>query len=419
MMPLERGLVSIIKRHLSSIYIVANVLCALSFSATGYLGGDFSGRNIASNTMDLFLSLIIILSSFYIYQQLIYDFFSKLDVPAFAYVSNLILDAVVSLLMILSIVGTSFYNIGVVGVGANGAESSALVKLLSYMFSIFQPTWFSLIYIYYRVSANYSRWLYLNVLLYTALILLTGQSIQLIALLYVYLAMYCHKNNSLPSWRLVLLSIIGFLVYPLIRFLKYAIIGSSAYDIEVSIMMGNALSDTSISELYKNMLFVALERFQFVANTSYIMNFSHTISNGYTPSMLSYFSGFWIIDSLAKAIGGHVNFIVSPQEYLATMISGMDNWSSHIGLYGYSVFFSEESFFIYLISVAILCISVLVSKIIFRSHFFLVLPWVISFILIIHGWLIQYMAFLQAQFMFLIVIIIVKVFSKIVHPHNS
>ncbi|WP_323907381.1 oligosaccharide repeat unit polymerase [Aeromonas caviae] len=419
MMPLERGLVNIIKRHLSSLYIIANIFCALAFSATGYLGGDFSGRNISSNTMSLFLSLIIILSSIYMYQKLIYNYLSKIEVPTFAYVSNLILDAVVSLLMILSIVGALFYNIGVVGVGANGAESSALVKLMAYIFSIFQPTWFSLIYIYYRVSAHYSRWLYINVLLYTILILFTGQSIQLIALLYVYLAMYCHKSNSLPSWRLVLLSIIGFLVYPLIRFLKYAIIGSSAYDIEVSMMMGNALSDTSISELYKDMLFVALERFQFVANTSYIMNFSHTISNGYTPSMLSYFSGYWVIDSLAKAIGVHVNFIVPPQEYLATMISGMDNWSSHIGLYGYSVFFGEESFFIYLISVAILCISVLVSKVIFKSHFFLVLPWAISFILIIHGWLIQYMAFLQAQFIFLIVIILVKILRKIFHPHNS
>jgi len=205
----------------------------------------------------------------------------------------------------------------------------------------------------------------------------------------------------------------------LIRFLKYAIIGSSAYNIELSIMMENALSDTSISELYKDMLIVALERFQFVANTSYVMDFSHTISNGYNPSILSYFSGFWIVNSLTNAVGGHINFIVSPQEYLATMISGMGNWSSHIGLYGYSVFFREESFFIYIISVAILCISVLISKIIFRSYFFLVLPWVISFILIIHGWLIQYMAFLQAQLMFLLVIILAKIFRNIFHSHYS
>ncbi|MGL4338124.1 MAG: oligosaccharide repeat unit polymerase, partial [Turicibacter sp.] len=256
-MPLENELVKIIKRHLSSIYIIANILCAILFSATGYLGGDFSGRNITSNSMDLFFSIIIILLSFYIFQKLIYDFFLKLKVHAFAYTPNVTLDVISSLLISLSILGALFYNVGVVGVGPNESDSSIAVKLTSYIFSIFQPTWFSLIYIYYRVSSNYNNWLYVNVFLYTALILLTGQSIQLLALLYVYFAMYCRKKKSLPLWRVILLSIIGFFIYPLIRFLKYAIIGSSVYNIEVSTMMENAVHNSSLYELYKDMLFVA------------------------------------------------------------------------------------------------------------------------------------------------------------------
>ncbi|MEO3986522.1 oligosaccharide repeat unit polymerase [Plesiomonas shigelloides] len=413
-MPLENNLVKIIKRHLSSIYIIANILCAISFSATGYLGGDFSGRNITSNSMDLFFSIIIILLSFYIFQKLIYDFFLKIKVHAFAYTPNVTLDVISSLLISLSILGALFYNVGVVGVGPNESDSSIAVKLTSYIFSIFQPTWFSLIYIYYRVSSNYNNWLYVNVFLYTALILLTGQSIQLLALLYVYFAMYCRKKKSLTLWRVILLSIIGFFIYPLIRFLKYAIIGSSVYNVEVSTMMENAVYNSSLYELYKDMLFVALERFQFVANTSYIMHFSDIISNGYTFSLLNYFSGFWVVDSLIKSIGGSFNIIESPQEYLATMISGVNNWASHIGLYGYFVFFGGGALFIYFISVMIFSTSILVSKIIFNSYFFLVLPWIMSFILIIHGWLIQYMAFLQAQLMFLLVIILVKISN----PHD-
>ncbi|OMQ23061.1 oligosaccharide repeat unit polymerase [Serratia oryzae] len=411
MIGFDKIIVGIVKKHLSFVYVSANVICAILFSINGYLGGDFSG-SVISNASNLFISLLIVIFFIFLYQYVIFSLAESINVPSVSYEPRSILDITVLLLSFLGAYGAIVYDIGVVGVGADSNSSFIVVKLISYVVSIFQPVWFCLIYIYYRVCVGFNKLFFVNVIVYTILILATGQTVQFIALIYVYMYIYFNRKHIFPLSRLIWLSILGVLTYPFFRFLKYSIIASSAYDVEVGIMMQNAITEKTPYDIYIDMLFVGLERFQVVANTEYLLTNFSSISSNYIPSLSSFLSGFWLFDSIYKMLGYGITVVPTPQVYLATMINGADNWASHIGLYGYMVFFGSNAIFVYVISIIMIIFSVVISKFIIKSPFFILISWISSFILIVHGWVIQYMSFLQALIIFAFFIIFCRFFIK-------
>ncbi|KFK97882.1 MULTISPECIES: oligosaccharide repeat unit polymerase [unclassified Serratia (in: enterobacteria)] len=407
----DKAIVGVVKKHLSFIYITANIVCAILFSINGYLGGDFSGT-VISNPDNLFFSLLLVIFFIFIYQFAVFSLINRVNIPSVSYEYRGVLDITALVLSFLGIYGAIVYDIGIVGVGADRNANSIMIKLISYVISIFQPVWFCLIYIYYRVCVGYNKLFIINILAYTVLILATGQTVQFIALIYVYMYIYFRRKHVFPLSRLISLSIVGVLLYPFFRFLKYSIIASSAYNVEVGIMMQNAISEKSLYDLYADMFFVGLERFQVVANTEYLLTNISSISSNYTPSISSFLSGFWLFDSIYKMLGYSIATIPTPQVYLATMINGMDNWASHIGLYGYMVFFGSNAIFVYIISILMIITSVVISKFLIKSPFFILISWISSFILIVHGWVIQYMSFLQALIIFAFFIVFCQFFIK-------
>ena len=394
------------------LYIFFNVVCAIYFSCTGLLGGDFVNEYVASPVW-LVVALIIVLITFYFFSCLLFKLFSAVKVTRYSQVNSVIIDLILTCIFIYSIYVTIFYKIGVYGLDPDELES--VPGYLKQIYSVIQPIHFGIIYLFYRVG-NFRLLTYINLVLYVVLFLVSGQTNQFILIFALYL--FYRNNYAKPVNMniLVLMTIAGIALYPLFRLLKVGIVGFQRDGTDLTHYV-SLISDDFLT-YYSTFLFVTLERFQIVANISFLLEHFQEIYQTYSSSVgvgnvINFFTTNWVIKFFMKSIGLFIDTSASPQTFLALMINGRDFWASHIGIFGYYIFYGVASFFIYSFIVVVMLITAILCKKISKSDSLLLLFRLLVLILVCHGWLMAFVFFMQALLVFYLLIYLIRGFQQL------
>ncbi|WP_448885298.1 oligosaccharide repeat unit polymerase [Citrobacter telavivensis] len=402
------------------LYIFFNVVCAIYFSYTGFLGGDFANDYPASPFW-LVVALVVVLTTFYFFSCSLFKLFSSVKVTRYSQVNSVIIDLILTSIFIYSIYVTIFYKIGVYGLDPD--ELELVPGYLKQIYSVIQPIHFGIIYLFYRIG-NYRFLTYINLVLYVALFLASGQTNQFILIFALYLFYRNNYAKPINMNMLVLLTMIGIAFYPFFRLLKIGIVGFQRDNTDL-IQFATLISSDFLS-YYTTFLFVTLERFQIVANISFLLEHFQEIYHTYSLSIgggyiFNFFTTNWIIKFIMKSVGLYIDAdaSVSPQTFLALLINGRDFWASHIGVFGYYIFYGISSVFIYLFIIAIMFVTIILCKKMSINNNLLLLSRLLVLIIICHGWLMAFVFFLQALFLFYCLIYIVRGLNKSqVSPHR-
>lgn len=123
--------------------------------------------------------------NFFIVQRVIFRIFENIPVKKTINLNNsIVLDWLVFAIVIIGLFSSIFFSVGVLGASKDVAEDAP--KLIFYFNSFFQPSLFVLVYLFYRYDST--RFLYyINFILYIILILVSGQTGQLLLLFCLYL----------------------------------------------------------------------------------------------------------------------------------------------------------------------------------------------------------------------------------------
>lgn len=399
------------------LYIFFNVVCVIYFSYTGLLGGDFANQYTASPFW-LVVALFVVLATFYFVSCFLFNIFCSIKVTRYTQSNSIVIDAFLTIVIIFSIYLSVVYKIGVYGLDPDDLIS--VPAYLKQFYSITQPIHLGIIYLFYRVG-NFKVLTYVNLVLYIILFLVSGQTNQFILIFALYLFYRNTCAKPINKNKIVILTMLGIILYPVFRLLKVGIVGSQRDGTELLQFAATIGSD--FFSYYSAFLFVTLERFQIVANISFILERFHEVYQNYSflvgqGNVSNFFTSNWIIKFFMKTLGFDIDINVQPQAFLATIINGREFWSSHIGLFGYYVFYGMSSILIYLFILVVMAFSVILCKKITKENSLLLLCQLLILIIICHGWLMAYVFFLQALIFFYIFICIVRGITNIYLPPN-
>lgn len=389
------------------LYIFFNVACVIYFSYTGLLGGDFANEYVASPFW-LIVALFIVLATFYFFSCFLFKIFCSVKVRRYSQVNSIIIDVFSTCLFIFSIYVALVYKIGVFGL--NPDDLISVPAYLKQTYSFFQPIYFGVIYLFYRVG-KFKFLTYFNLILYVVLFLVSGQTNQFILIFALYLFYRNNYSKPINKNKLIMLTMLGVALYPCFRLLKIGIVGFQRDDTDL-LHFANIIGGDFFN-YYSTFLFVTLERFQIVANISFILEHFNNIFRDYSSLVGSYnisnfFTSNWIIKFFMKPLGVNIDLSMQPQSFLALLINGREFWSSHIGLFGYYVFYGIGSILIYLFLLIIMLLSIILCKKVSMEDNLLLLCRLLILILICHGWLMAYVFFFQALIVFCIFIYLVR-----------
>lgn len=408
----EHERASLIRRYFLTIYIFFNVVCGFYFIYDGNLGGDFQGEYPTEPVL-MTVAILLVLLIFYVIQSLIFPFLERVRVREISYCKNKLLDYFVILLLCLSIYAAINLNVGISGLKLDEPDGGS--KIYFFLISIFQPVNFSLIYLFYRViGSRINKLVLLNILLYIVYVIVSAQTINILTLFSLFIISLQLKHVRVTAKKLFTLTALGLLIYPVIRFLKYAIVSSGRQNIALASTFQNNLGEGATA-MYFDFFFKSIERFQMVANIQFIMeqwdsltySYSSAVNSGY-----SFLSSYWFIDAMLRRVFGENFFAtgVSPQDFMATAINGQDTWSSHISFLGYIPFFGFYSVLVYTLMLMFVFFSIVLSRKLMSNRYFLTLTWLMSLFLVCHGWFIPFINYVQSLLVFISVITALQVF---------
>lgn len=394
------------RKYLFALYIFLNISCALYFGVLGMLGGDFKYEYPADSEL-LLLSLLIVLLTFWIVQRVIFKVFENIPVKKTINLNNsIVLDWFVFAIVIIGLFSSIFFSVGVLGASKDVAEDAP--KLIFYFNSFFQPSLFVLIYLFYRYDST--RFLYyINFILYIILILVSGQTGQLLLLFCLYLL---RKKNPLKFFQLCIFTLLGIGLYPFVRIIKDAIVQSVNAGSNLIETVLTAMSNIDM-DIYFSYLFITLERFQSVSNIHYLLQNGERLSTLFdlTGSTYSFFSLYWIVSAFLRMFGIDLSNIISAQDFTAVSINGVSTWSSQIGVFGYVYFYGIYSAIIFFSIMIVLFFCIRMSKLLNKNNAITNLTWFMSLLLICHGWFIPFYNYAQALLIFLGLVLTLNAFK--------
>lgn len=409
----EQERITLIRRYFLTIYLFFNVVCGLFFIYDGSLGGDFQGGYLTDPAL-MIVSILLVFIIFFIIQSLVFPFFERTRVREITYCKSNLLDYFIVILLILSIHAAINLNVGISGLKLDEPDGSS--KFYFFLISIFQPVNFALIYLFYRVIPfRINKLVLLNVFLYVLYVIVSAQTVNILTLFALFIIYLQLKKVKVTGRKLFLLTSLGLLIYPVIRFLKYAIVSSGRQNIALASTFQNNLGDGAIA-MYFDFFFKSIERFQMVANIQFILDKWDSLSYAYNNAVnggYSFLSSYWFIDAVLRRVFGENLFAtgLSPQDFMATAINGQDTWSSHISFLGYIPFFGFYSVLVYTLMIIFVFIGVILSRKLMANRFFLTLTWLMSLFLVCHGWFIPFINYIQSLLVFISVIMILQVFN--------
>ncbi|HFR4563637.1 MAG: oligosaccharide repeat unit polymerase [Enterobacter sichuanensis] len=409
----EQERASLIRRYFLTIYLFFNVVCGFYFIYDGNLGGDFQGEYPTEPAL-MIIAILLVFVIFYMIQSLIFPFFERVRVREISYCKNKTLDYFVVLLLCLSIHAAINLNVGISGLKLDEPDGSS--KIYFFLISIFQPVNFALIYLFYRViGSRLNKVVLLNVLLYVVYVIVSAQTINILTLFALFIISLQLKNIRVTAKKLFTLTALGLLIYPIIRFLKYAIVSSGRQNVALVSTFQNNLGDGATA-MYFDFFFKSIERFQMVANIQFIMEQWDSLTYSYSSAVnggYSFLSSYWFIDAVLRRVFGENLFAggLSPQDFMATAINGQDTWSSHISFLGYIPFFGFYSVLVYTLMLFFVFLSIFLSRKLMANRYFLTLTWLMCLFLVCHGWFIPFINYIQSLLVFIFVIMTLQVFN--------
>ncbi|MGL5047693.1 MAG: oligosaccharide repeat unit polymerase [Shewanella sp.] len=395
-------------RYAFILYILFNVTCAIYFSSTGFLGGDFANQYISVKHDSNIIATMLVVFTLFFFLYFIYQFADKLKTKHIKYTHSFLLDLFTVIVLLFGLYVAWFYKIGVIGLEQEVSPAPAFYRQVA---AIVQPIMFGLVYFYYRADFK-NKWFLLNIFLYLPLILIGGQTGQILLLffLWIYAGRLNNKKNAMK--KAVFFTVIGLVIYPFIRLLKESIIASAITGDDFFVSYTNMIAKTDFYILYIKYFFITLERFQHVANIQYLLEQKNDIANTYQiagGTLSDFFQNYWLIVFICKTFGiGVAQEFVSPQTYLALMINGKDTWASQVGIFGYFIFYGFFGFFVFLCSVALTFISGYLSNVIVNDKRITLLSWLMTLMIICHGWIFAYVYFIQTLIVFIFVLLVVN-----------
>lgn len=393
------------RRILLSIYLLSNIYFTFVFIECGILGGDFNYK-FKANSEALFLGLVIILFSWFVLAFL-FKRFSAIKVKPISFHNNRLLELFFLFLSLFYLYGClqGYY------ISNTGTDIIPRPFIFSAANLFLHPDYLLIIYFFYRIKSP-SLIYYITLISTVLSYLLAGRSfifIYLLPLLNIYFIL--NKGKIYLFWNFFLI-IIGILIYPFIRFAKTMI--PSYYQSEESDFMVYyifQLFNGDIVETYINSFNSSLERFQHVANMSFLIDKQQEI--------ISYISNFdyYSIGGGLSAYIFRVLFDKHNSIYLnslfASYIKGSltSDWSVHSGMSG--VFFVSPPLFLITISyvLIILFLTVMVTKLFDVHKSVNELNWLCMLFYIFHGWNSAFLMHFESLIIFLIVLSIFQSYS--------
>lgn len=411
-MSYEQNQALLIRRYFLKIYIFFNVICGIYFIYDGNLGGDFQGVYPTEPTL-MIIAIILVLAIFYFVLLLLFPFFEKVRVRELTYCRSKLLDYFILVLLVLSIYAAINLNVGISGLKLDEPDGSS--KFYFFLISIFQPVNLALIYLFYRViPCRVNRLLLLNVCLYVVYVIVSAQTVNILTLFALFIVYLQLKQIRVSGRKLFMFTALGLAIYPVIRFLKYAIVSSGRQNMELVNTFQSNLGGGA-ADIYFDFFFKSIERFQMVANIQFIMEKWAALSYAYNNAVsgYSFLSSYWFIDAILRRVFGENFFAtgMAPQDFMATAINGQDTWSSHISFLGYIPFFGFYSILVYTLMIIFVFISIILSRKLMSNRYFLTLTWLMCLFLVCHGWFIPFINYIQSLVVFIFVIITLQVFN--------
>ncbi|RUO37322.1 hypothetical protein CWE13_04995 [Aliidiomarina shirensis] len=356
----------------------------------GVLGGDF-GYEYSASISSIFVAILLVLFTFFFTLKVLYPLINSIKIPSIS-LDYQKLSYPALLVLAFGFYSAIFYQIGVAGLGdlANNNENQSARQL----YALLQPAVLVLAYIFIYSNIRGPLY-YLIVAFYVAYCLIAGQTGQLLTLFVLYI--YCSSNREQLSFKLkvIFLTALGLAVYPFVRILKNAVImqyvsGTSFFE-SVKSLLGSNLLNT-----YHTYLIQSFERFQVVANLSYLMENFRSLYVSTELHVIDFFNTNWIFNTIGSRTIVTRDLVDSPQSMLAFHINNVEGWNSHIGLFGYAFAYGVSGFLIVIFSILLMVIAILLSNFIDPSGKLRLLTWISILKLICFGWINAFINYIQA-----------------------
>ncbi len=388
------------------IYLGLNIYFSIIYLFDdGLLGGDFYNREIHVSSSSIFIAIISIILTYIIYLHFIFNLVDKIKINFTIEFSNFkILHIVFSIITFFyfycSLYGGNSYNIDF--------KETGLPYIFLQILTIFEVEKLLYVYIFFGLACV-GRIYHINLIIIIIANLISGKSGVLIYLLPLYCINMVLNHNGFSRKKVFTYIILGIIISPIIRILRLFFsftVSNNQQDITdfISIYKGNS----SYLDLYEYFFSASFERFQHVANLSYIVEKGNIIST----QLNDYFINNHFTIYLARTFFLHDKPEIYFNSFLANMIDNSKDWSTHSGISGLYYSLGTEGL-LYIVIYSLLLIPLIVfSKVFDKKGIIVQYVWVNTLLLFWHGWIGPFYASIYALIIFFIILIIIKTCSK-------
>lgn len=389
------------------IYLFYVICCTLS---TGYyiymkhIYGDLRGYYLSSSTA-LIISYIIAILGISLFCLLTSTLIKSINIRTAPEIKVKHFHMLIFCLNISFISFSIKYNFGFSGVEAD----SDIPKTILYFFILLQPQFISYIYFCCYIRSS-NKIYYLNmiiILLFSIYKGWLGTIVFLSLILFMKNKEFIVKNKKkFFSLGLLFIFIVPFLKAAKTILMNYHQLGfDSLSDAVVNFIEHNEFKD--LSDFITTYAMATVNRFEHVSIIYYVYEIiSPNMLGNIRPAILE----GWPNEIIGNALG--FNYISYVQQELARMIEPMYAWQVHIPIT--ARVFIEDNLLIYFIYILlIIIISVLLTKIISNKHELQTLNWFVLFSFLFHGWNYSMILWLQALFIYILIMFILTGLSRI------
>ena len=397
---------SIIPRYLLFfIYGIANLYAIVYALCNKSLLGGISNELITNNFEVLFVGLTLV-ATFFVFQFILFPFFDKVKV-SFRLSKRIFYDLsvqkIVGIFLLVAQFIYLFFAI-IFGVGVAGATVESRIPFVEIWIFIQIDFLFLIYYGFFRESKLF----YINFFVFLVSNVLRGwTSVFLIAAFLELCRLW--RSGKIKKKYVLLFLCIGILVYPLILFLKFYVrsAGSGREFLDIGSAIGVIFGVEDFLGLFVFAVNQLAERFQQFSITYGIYHFREVLG-------LQYASGdivqFWLEgfhgNALYRLFGNPLppNLGVAATNvipYSFQFIEGSFNVSP--SLLGWIFVLSPNylGFLVYIIFLSFF--SIIIPKIINAPPLVGDLVWLMWLLLLLHGWLQSFVAFIYAFFVFILI----------------
>lgn len=411
------GLDSPNKKIFFYVFTMSNLILGGVYLYNGILGGDLS-LTIVEQPLILSLAIFLVVFSFY-FVGFIHSSFLRISIPN---IKNFkvrhdaqIIDLIVFVFLLFSFLFSILY-----GYGRVGFDSELSPSFVIYFNKFFVPILFAEIYLFFKFLSN-SRLYYINLALFLILAVYKGYTgpILHIGFLLIYRLYIKNKLNvKIISIMLLLAVLFG----PIIRIIKNIIIrdlvtggeGDYSNGLDTLYTISNA---SSFLELYFVYLQRVIERFESISAVYYIIINSNMIQNLYESyAFLPFYLYHWVPQTIEKIFSQNSVYDVTQvyaQREIAHLISPYFDWQIHIGYFGW-IFISPLLSVLYILYTFVLIfVCTQLTKLLSSERSAIEqLSWYFAMSYIVHGWFNEYLLYVQALIVFILILVVVNFLIK-------